>query len=611
VVMGAPGSGSRGNDGGDEARRETSGQEPYVAASPPTLHRRPTRRRAGAVGIVLVLAVCLGVLGGARPASAHPLGNFTVNRYARVEVSAGVLRVYYVLDLAEIPAFQARDEVAADADRYRDEQIASIVAGLSVVVDGRTLPLRVVDRGLAQPDGEAGLKTLRVSALLEASLPDAVPGQQIDLVVTDSNQLDRLGWREIVVTARGNTSVVASDVPATDQTDELRNYPDDQAQDPLDVRSAHATIAMGQQRVDAAPFVGRPVDASASGNSFTDLVDRDGITPLVFVGMLGVATIFGVGHALAPGHGKTVMAAYLVGTRGRPRDAVMLGVIVSAMHTTSVLVLGLVLFEVDRNLALDRVYPGLTAASGVCVIGVGTWLAVQRGRSVRRRSAAIEGVAVASRGPTPSTPRTPAPRVTMRVGAEVAVLSPGPALFRDPGDLHITLEGCEHTAHVRSTRIDHDHSHGHSHDHDHAHDHDHDHDHDHGGWWSRLGRGQTHAHGPGGHTHDLPEGVAPLSKRGLVLLATAGGVVPSPSAIVVLVSAFAVGRVALGLVLVLAFSIGLAATLTAIGLTLVYGSRLLGTDRSERVARYAPVLGAVALVALGVALVVQGARSWT
>lgn len=93
-----------------------------------------------------------------------------------------------------------------------------------------------------------------------------------------------------------------------------------------------------------------------------------------------------------------------------------------------------------------------------------------------------------------------------------------------------------------------------------------------------------------------------------MLLATAGGVVPSPSAVIVLVSAFALGRTALGLALVAAFSVGLAATLTVVGLALVFGSRALGDRVSERLVRVFPVAGAVALLALGVVLTVQGVR---
>lgn len=136
--------------------------------------------------------------------------------------------------------------------------------------------------------------------------------------------------------------------------------------------------------------------------------------------------------------------------------------------------------------------------------------------------------------------------------------------------------------------------------------------------------GHGHAHGHAGHAepeqeraghahhgdrHELPAGGAPLSRRGLVALASSGGLVPSPSAVLVVVSAFALGRLALGLGLVLAFSLGLAATLTVVGLALLVGSRALRGRWGERVARAAPLVGAGVLPLLGFLLVLQGVRA--
>ncbi|MEO5678202.1 MAG: hypothetical protein ABIS47_00875, partial [Acidimicrobiales bacterium] len=116
-----------------------------------------------------------------------------------------------------------------------------------------------------------------------------------------------------------------------------------------------------------------------------------------------------------------------------------------------------------------------------------------------------------------------------------------------------------------------------------------------------------HNHGPGGHSHDLPEGTKPLSRRGLVLLATSGGLLPSPSAVLVVVAGFAAGRVALGLSLVLAFSIGLAATLSAVGIALVLGRRVLERrQHAGAVVRALPVVGALALLTVGLVLIGSG-----
>lgn len=536
-----------------------------------------SRRRPVAALVALVVSV-LTLLGSASGAAAHPLGNFTVNHYADVEVSSGVIRVTYVVDLAEIPSFQVRDELDADPEAWADDRIDEVLRSVALEVDDERLELIPVDRRLSRPEGQAGLTTTRLAVLLEARLPGSGDEEVHEGRFVDAGDEGRIGWREIVVDAAGDARIVRSDVPAEDLSDALRSYPEDRLASPLDVREASfsfvpGTVEVARTALDDGDGVGR------AGDRFAGLLDRDDVTPVVLAGMLGVALLVGAGHALAPGHGKTVMAAYLIGTRGRPVDAVLLGVIVSVMHTASVLLLGLVLYQVDESFALDRIYPALTLVSGVGVLVVGVWLATTRARALR---AVVDPDPDPDRDHGAPTSGTAAPVAVAVAVVERGAASPAVATIAPP---------------------DPDHDHGHpDHGHpDHGH-HDHpDHDlggHDHG-----------HHHGPGGHSHDLPEGVAPLSRRGLVLLATAGGVVPSPSAVIVLVSAFTLGRVGLGLALVGAFSVGLAVTLTAVGLTLVFGSRAFGDRLSHRVVRIFPLVGGVALLVLGAVLVTQGATS--
>jgi ABC-type nickel/cobalt efflux system permease component RcnA len=540
-------------------------------------------RRASAIVVALA---CLLVVGAAASASAHPLGNFTVNRYARVEVSAGMVRVLYVLDLAEVPSFQVRDVLDADPEGYAADEVERIVEGMTLEVDGTPLALRPVDQLLTRPEGQGGLLTTRLVVLFESALPAGDPDAVRDGRFRDDTGADRIGWREVLVRAPGDGEIVASSASDDDVSDELTDYPEDRLGSPLDVREVTFSFRTGDEQVEAPPLDGvGPI--SRRSDRFTDLLDRQDLTPTVLVGMLAVAALVGVGHALAPGHGKTVMAAYLIGTRGRPVDAVLLGVIVSAMHTASVLLLGLALHQLDERFALDRIYPALTLASGVGVLIVGVWLASTRLRTVRR--------------------------ARQLVGTTTGVGHHHPDEAADVGHEHRTQHEHEHSAalvpgqalgrhdQVHGEPGGHDHG-GHDLDHDHGHDHGHDHDHEHG-----RGLG-GHTHGPGGHSHELPEGVAPLSRRGLVLLATAGGIVPSPSAVIVLVSAFTLGRVGLGLALVAAFSVGLAVTLTAVGLALVLGSRAVGGHVSGRLVQVLPVVGAVALVVLGAVLTFQGVR---
>ncbi|HEV8115711.1 MAG TPA: hypothetical protein VGP53_05690 [Acidimicrobiales bacterium] len=520
------------------------------------------------IGWAVLALVVLGVLlGGARPAEAHPLGNFTTNRYARVEVSAGVLRVYYVLDEAELRAFETRDAVANDRDRFVADQVARIRDGLRLTVDGAALDLSPLPARLDLLPGQGGLDTQRLAVVFSASLPAGRGAQRGTF--EDSNEPKRIGWREVVVVARGDARLLESSAPAADASDELRRYPAELLQAPLDQRSATFSFDAGSRPVDALALTPPIEAASRAGGELTRLVERQGLTPLVLAGMLGLAFVFGSFHAIGPGHGKTVMAAYLVGTSGRTADAVLLGVIVSLMHTGSVLVLGLALLQLNRYGAIERIYPLLTVLSGLIVVGFGAVLLRRRLRSLR---------------------------ATNRHHDHGDHLHDAEAHAHGEGHSH--GEGHAHEEHAHEEHLQEDPTprEGHSHQ-DHAHGEDHAQgSHDHG-----------HHHGPGGHTHELPEGIKPLSRRGLVLLATSGGLLPSPSAVLVVVAGFAAGRVALSLSLVLAFSVGLAATLSAVGIALVLGRRVLERRKhAGAIVRTLPVAGAAALMTVGLVLLASG-----
>lgn len=513
------------------------------------------------------------VLGAATPASAHPLGNFTINRYARVEVSAGQVRVYYVLDEAEIPAFSERHAVTANPTSFVRDRLRQIADHLRLLVDGRPQRLHVVASSLDRPPGQGGLTTLRVAAVYAAPLPVGGATAKHRLQFSDENEPDRIGWREIVVVARGDAELTRSNAPNRDVSDELRHYPGDLIQAPLDLRSASAVFVPGTETVAAMPVPRSAPPPSRTGGAFADLITRQRVNPIALIGILSLAFLFGASHALLPGHGKTVMAAYLVGTKGRPVDAVLLGVIVSVMHTFSVLVLGLVLFQLNHEVRVDQFYPQLTLASGALAMGFGAWLLVTRLRSARRTDTARRRFDHDHDHDHNNDHAHDHPPV----GAPVLV----GAHAGSSGPLHGSV-GDGAPSGPQSVALS-------------AHDHEHEH----------------HHHGPGGHTHELPEDVAPLSRRGLVVLATSGGIVPSPSAVIVVVAAFSLGRIALGLTLIAAFSIGLAATLTAVGLTLVLGRSAFERRFPHRSLRYLPLAGAVALIVAGGVLATQGLTSFT
>ncbi len=336
--------------------------------------RVPSAKTFGLV-VLLSLTVVAALGLSAAPASAHPLGNFTTNRLTRIEAGQKTILLRYVLDEAELVAFRERDALAAGDEPFARTRADEIRQRLTLEVNGTALPLELVRHDLMQPAGQGGLTTLRLELVYEAKVP-AQSGATRGVRYRDANQPDRIGWREITATTVGGGRMLDSSVGETDVADGLRQYPTDPSVRPLDVRSAnfHYVAGAGDARIGV--LEGAAV--AHAGDRFVGLVTGTASTPLGILTALLVAFAFGSVHALGPGHGKTVMAAYLVSTAGGGRDAFYLGGIVSLMHTASVLALAALLATVGRNIQADRLYPGLTVAAGLLVVGVGVALLVRR-----------------------------------------------------------------------------------------------------------------------------------------------------------------------------------------------------------------------------------------
>jgi nickel/cobalt exporter len=405
--------------------------------------------------LVALAALCALVAPSA--ASAHPLGNFTVNRFAAVELSGRDVFVHYVLDLAEIPTVQEGDRVRSPGFQ------AEVARRLDLELDGRRAELVPVKQKVSEQPGAGGLPTLRFEAVYRVTNPEV----SSSLVFHDTNFPDRIGWREIMVRAADGARIISADVPSASASDELRAYPRDLLRSPLDVTSAGAQFALGHGPGTPPSFTGASTPERSAG-SFESLVERENLGASVVLLSLLIAAFWGAAHALSPGHGKAMVAAYLVGTRGTPRHAFMLGGTVTVAHTAGVFALGFVTLGLSAFIVPEQLYPWLTLVSGLLVVLVGASVLRQRLRS---------------RG------------------------------------------------------------HGHHHDH-HHHDHD-----DH-------------------HRHDDA-----LTSKGILGVGIAAGLLPCPSALVVLLSAIALHRIGLGLALIVAFSLGLAATITGIGLVAVFARR--------------------------------------
>jgi ABC-type nickel/cobalt efflux system permease component RcnA len=379
----------------------------------------------------------------------------------------------------------------------------------------------------------------------------------------------RIGWREF--TAQGDgTTLSASTVPAVSVSKRLTAYPNDLLQSPLDMKSATVTARPGGPRLAgvAAPAARRsPMTRGVDGATaaFTKFVGRRRLSPLVGLGALLLAILLGAVHALAPGHGKTVMAAFIVGERGSLRQAWLIGLTVTVTHTAGVLVLGIVLTATDLA-APDRVYGVLGLASGLLLGSVGIVLLARalRQRAARRASARDEP-AVDS-----------VPRALVPAGA-----------------------------HVHEHAPEHSHPHPHPRRHPHAHA-------------DEVDEPASHRHGVFSHRHVVPRADKPLGWRSIVAMGFAGGLVPSPSALVVLLGAVALGRTWFGVVLVVAYGAGMALTLTGTGLLLSRASGRLaaGTgsfgprvQRAMGVAKLLPFVTAGVVLTVGATIALQGLRA--
>src|SRR4051812_2394808 len=323
-------------------------------------HGRAVMRRA-LVSAALVATALLALPG---VAGAHPLGNFSINHLARVEVSADRVDVHYVLDEAEIPTFQERGlGEAAVLARKR----AEVARRLVVTVDGRRVVLRPAGRAApSHPAGAGGLTTTR----LELALSAAVHHPR-DVRVQDGTFPGRLGWKAIVARP-GRDTAVRSSAPATDPAGGPRRYPADLLKSPADLRTAHLVVRSGAGTVQApdGTRIAHAQDRSAD-RGFTKVFSDAAAGRGVLVLLLLTAFAWGAVHALSPGHGKAMVAAYLVGTRGRPRDAVALGAIVTVTHTAGVVGPRGVTLALSQYVLPETLYPWLNLASGLLVVVVG------------------------------------------------------------------------------------------------------------------------------------------------------------------------------------------------------------------------------------------------
>ena len=493
-------------------------------------------KRLRTVVMLLTLAV---VLVNAPGVSAHPLGNFTISHYTEIHVTRNGLALEFILDMAEIPAFQEialldknRDGKAGSEELgdYPQRQCEVIRQQISLLRNHAAAVLDLGKAEIAFPPGAGGLSTLRLSCAFSSNFGQLEPNDNFSFM--NNNYPDRLGWREVVVKPDG---VRLDGVFAESSiSNRLNTYPADQLTSPLDVRQVSFQVVgdTAASRVNEGNRSQPQQDKSildANGNRFMQLITLQDGSPFGMLLALLAAFVWGGLHSMTPGHGKAVVGAYLVGSRGTARHAVLLGLTTTITHTAGVFALGLITLFASRTVLPEQIFLWISLLSGLMVVSIGLTLTIRRLRA-----------ALAKR--------------------------------RLPGHSHMKphqhIDGLE--------------------DHTHSHDQEQEHEHE-----------DSHSHQD--HTHLPPE--TGVTWRSLIAMGISGGLLPCPSALVVLLGAIALGRIGFGMALVVAFSLGLAGVLTGIGLLLVYGRHWFERmPVRSRVYELIPAASALVITILGVGI---------
>lgn len=622
---------------------------------------------------------------------AHPMGNFSVSHYSKLMVTPKGIELTYALDLAELPTFELlrdwkleKSSPRVELDRKTSEQAGIWLAKLKITEQGKAVPVRFESAHLDLADGAGDLPIARVTIHAHVSAGGG------SLAFLDENYSERAGWKEIVIQPAPGVTLVKASQGDKDVSKGLKSYPPDPTlAPPQDLRAAltwtveaplmsstkppAATPAAGVTPViqalpqpHAAPAAASPATMTQQsapagsvvrGDYLSRLLHERDLTPWMIAVAIAAAFVLGAAHALTPGHGKTIVAAYLVGARGTLKHAAFLGAMVTFTHTISVFALGLATMFLFRYIVPEKITAVLGAISGLSIVAIGAWMFYQRLRGKGHgHSHSHEHGHSHDHGHA---------QVMAGHGHEHLHQSGAGGHAHDHEHVHAFAgqvsdhhhEHADSKAHSHDHEVgtgghSHDHDHvnakagtdvhhhvhadgtghshvhehetgGHSHDHDHVnakagqvadhhhvhadgtshshdhehvhaagHSHDHDHDHDHG---------HGHHHGPGGHSHMPDE----ISWGGLAALGASGGLVPCEAALVLLLSAIALGRVGLGLVLLVSFSLGLALVLVIIGILVLYAKNLIPErTRNSRSGffRWVPVASAAFVMIVGLVM---------
>jgi len=210
---------------------------------------------------------------------AHPMGNFSVNHYSKISLESEGIRVSYIIDLAEIPTYQELQQGNVTADvadpavtRFIEQRGSELGRGLSLLVDGKRLPLRLMSSEAIFPPGAGGLPTMKMGFVYSAAYPPDHKGGSLQYA--DDNFPGHAGWKEIVAAANPVANLISSTVQSTDRSAGLTNYPTDLLNSPpQQLSAANSANQAGNgisNRAQVELLQQRPGDiaTNATGNKF-------------------------------------------------------------------------------------------------------------------------------------------------------------------------------------------------------------------------------------------------------------------------------------------------------------------------------------------------------